>query len=344
MNLNNSTEKLLYFDFNDKIPKEFLQNKMFIRIVDLKTPNPLVQINDMVFKGSYGYSVGTNIFLQRTPNQDNNDNPFLTWTSNNLVVTNTQMKTVYCKKMRVLPRKTKIPENNGIIKYKFNWNYHELLKKFEDGTLDLHDMIMHYYSDDTNEPTPQPIVEAPILTEEQKISDVETKLEESVECYNMENTETIHQIELKNAYENLNILARKPLQRKKSMEQVDCEEKFKKSFNYKNIECKVIEKPFFSYFKEKQSNTLSDFVDIEACVRQKILKPTKHIPRILNSDEEKAVLKIENLEMEKQIKSNTSEENEKKDFYGNTPLETLNMYKNLVSALEKRICELSSSS
>lgn len=88
------------------------------------------------------------------------------------------------------------------------------------------------------------------------------------------------------------------------------------------------------------------------------MKPSKDIPRILNSEEEKAVLKIENLgvldlearyslfsyyieQMETQIKSNRPEENEKKDFYGNTPLETLDVYKNLVCALDKRICDMS---
>lgn len=55
MDLKRSTENLIYLDFNDKIPKEFLQDKMFIRIVDLKSQNPLIQINDMVFKGNiYG--------------------------------------------------------------------------------------------------------------------------------------------------------------------------------------------------------------------------------------------------------------------------------------------------
>lgn len=186
--------------------------------------------------GSYGYSIGTNIFLQRTPNQDNNDNPFLTWTSNNLKVTDTQMKTVYCKKMRILPLKTKQPANNGVIKYNFNWDYQELLKKFEDRTLDLNDMIMQCQYVDTNELSVQQTQEVPPITEEPKVIELEMKVEEPIK-YN--NKETIQQIELRNAYENLKVLARKPLQRKKILEPVGCVEKYKKLFDYKNIECKV---------------------------------------------------------------------------------------------------------
>lgn len=54
--MDNSDEEescYVYLDFNEKLASNIFANKMFFRIANLHKPNPLVQINDLLFKGAY---------------------------------------------------------------------------------------------------------------------------------------------------------------------------------------------------------------------------------------------------------------------------------------------------
>lgn len=44
-------ETLVFLDFTDKLPSDILKSKVFFRVANLDTPNPLVQVNDLIFKG-----------------------------------------------------------------------------------------------------------------------------------------------------------------------------------------------------------------------------------------------------------------------------------------------------
>jgi hypothetical protein len=41
----------IYLDFNEKLTSNIFANKMFLRVANLHKPNPLVQVNDLLFKG-----------------------------------------------------------------------------------------------------------------------------------------------------------------------------------------------------------------------------------------------------------------------------------------------------
>lgn len=42
----------IYLDFNGKLSSDTFQNEVFLRIANLHKQNPLVQVNDTLFKGS----------------------------------------------------------------------------------------------------------------------------------------------------------------------------------------------------------------------------------------------------------------------------------------------------
>ncbi|XP_030752015.1 uncharacterized protein LOC115879363 isoform X2 [Sitophilus oryzae] len=226
----NKKEIFVYLDFDGKLPTEFLKSKMFIRIADLQTKNPLVQVNDMVFKGTYEHSIGTNMFFTKSQT-DIADKPFQPVSGCSLELLNLQTKVLNCKQMRVLSENREMPQKNNKIQYNFNWDYKELLKKFEDGTLDLKDMISKdEYSEDEKQ-------ESEIENEEIEDTVVDKLNEEHTSEELAIKPDEIETNRLRHAYENLMMLARKPLQRKQIVENVECIEGYSKSFNFKNIEC-----------------------------------------------------------------------------------------------------------
>lgn len=49
---NSNLNKYIYLDFNGKLSSDVFQNEVFFRIANLHKKNPLVQVNDTLFKGS----------------------------------------------------------------------------------------------------------------------------------------------------------------------------------------------------------------------------------------------------------------------------------------------------
>lgn len=348
-------ETAVYLDFSEKIPPEMLDHKVFIRIANLKNKNPLVQINDMIFKGTYDYSVGTNLFFKKTSNSCVTDFPFQQPINVRLEMIEAQTKVLNCKQMRVPPTSAIIPINSDNIQYNFTWSYEELLNKFDQSHLNLKDMIKHEDHEVRQEEAINQVCQkgetSPISIESNKVENIEinyneiSKVDEQGGVYP----------ELEAAYENLQMLARKPVKHKVIDEIVECDPIYCSSYEFKNIECKVLEPPHFSYFNNhKNFDNISDCIDINRCVRLGIVESSNNFPRVLSDNERKRVLTIENFEylnltarylvilhlreeLEKQINSNSIEENSKKDEFSHSPIETLNIFHKLLSSLKKRI-------
>lgn len=88
-----------------------------------------------------------------------------------------------------------------------------------------------------------------------------------------------------------------------------------------------------------------------------LLPPINNQPKLLTDAEKNALLTIENMEnldlparllvltaqmkeIETQIELNTAEQNNEKDEFDRSPLETLSIYQRLINALQKRIQEI----
>lgn len=120
----------------------------------------------------------------------------------------------------------------------------------------------------------------------------------------------------------------------------------------------VLEPPLFSYMKEhhSESYTLNDCVNLGRCVTLGLLSPADVNPRT-KSDKDKIIMNVENFEnldlrarysvlvshmeeLQKQVSSNTPEQNNMKDQFGRTPVDTLEIFKRLKLSLEQRIQEI----
>ncbi|CAG9764343.1 unnamed protein product [Ceutorhynchus assimilis] len=386
MDENTEKDKLVFLDFNDKLSNEIIKDKVFIRIANLEDKNPLVQVNDIIFEGTYDYSLGTNLFFEKGPNEEHGEFPFKEPLEFKLNFLTAQTKVLNCTQMKVpstavaaapLPE-TQTRQDN--LKFNFNWEYKELLEKFENGTLDLQDMISpkndtqkdtDSAKNDTSERNIEPEIEPeprpePMETEGNRILDDNMEV---FEIQDIGDPETTHEPELqdnlKNAYERLLLLARTPVKRVVEEEECVCDPKYKKEYDYRSTECKVLEPPLFSYIQSSttpettQINNYENHINLDRCVALGLLKPLDACPRMLTKKEQDQVMTVENFEnldltarylvlqahmkeLEKQVESNSSIKNSELDEFGRTPVETLHIFKKLASALSRRIDEISS--
>lgn len=107
-------------------------------------------------------------------------------------------------------------------------------------------------------------------------------------------------------------------------------------------------------YTEFDENALSEHVDINKCILYGILKPSSTFPRILTSEERKAVFTIENFDnlsltgrfyvineivnkLEQQLEHLSEDKLQQKDEFGRTPIETLDIYKRLKECLGRKI-------
>lgn len=43
----------IYLDFNEKLAPNIFTKRIFLRVANLHKPNPLIQLNDLLFKGEF---------------------------------------------------------------------------------------------------------------------------------------------------------------------------------------------------------------------------------------------------------------------------------------------------
>ncbi|XP_066256711.1 uncharacterized protein [Euwallacea similis] len=358
-------EQLIFLDFNDKLPSELLKNKVFLRVANLEEKNPLIQVNDLIFKGTYQHSLGTNLFFNETENHKPSEFPFKDSSQSKLAFMTLQRKELNCKQMKLPPTKIQMPATPDNINFNLDWDYKELLTRFENGTLDFDDMIK---KDDECEHNVQ--IDLPSqnveCSQEGLIKGDSDGSNDLMDIQKLSDQHPIHDIQnielsdvkiedqLLTSYNKLQALALTPVKQKIVQEHTTCDPQYKKEYDYHSIECKVLCRPWFSYQKTQSTQNIEDYINIERCVFLGLLLPSNNHPRKLTDEEKRKVLTIENFEnldlparsavlqahkyeLEKQIQSNTDEENKIIDEFGRTPLETLDVYEKLLTGLRLRI-------
>ncbi|XP_050308152.1 uncharacterized protein LOC126744684 [Anthonomus grandis grandis] len=356
-------EKVLYLDFNSKLPKHLLKNEIFVRLANLNDEHPVVQVNDMIFEGSYDYCLGTNMFLEKStepPAED--DFPFPEKAPFKFKLTECTPKILNLKEMKLPTSIEQLFIAKSNVQYNWSYDYKELLKQFENGTLDLNDLVK---KDDQGEEK--------LVAHKTIEPDEENKAEKPEEDCPKETIESIMDIsdlskvdvpeqvltdDLKREYEKLQLLARTPVRRAIPVEEAPCDPQFRKEYDYKSIECKILKPPLFSYLKHaKKSTHFEDCINLDRCVTLGLLSPSKSHPRVLTEEEKTKLMRIENFEnldltarysvismyieeLELHISRNTPEQNAAKDEFGRSPVETLEIFRRLAAALEKRIEEI----
>nr|CAI5822272.1 unnamed protein product [Callosobruchus analis] len=375
-----TTEKFVYLDFNGKIDDDVLNKEFFFSMANLHKQNPLVQVNDYLFKGTYDYAMGTNIFLDTEENTEKGD-AFCKKPPIKATVFLKQNKVLLLKPVKVCPKKIEITPEVKNLTFSFKWDYKTLLDKLEDGTLRLHETILTTEAEpdkkpgrcesanktktkDHNEREAGEVKEIQVQQEEEpkrhKVTAMEvTDIPDKQRKKEFQNKRQVQKLEAE--YEKLKVLAWRPTRRIAEDELIEeCDSKFQSSYEFQNIERQIL-KPCDAFKTEPVSNideeTLSNCVDIDRCVLYSILSPSSDFPRILSPEERKKVLRLDNFDnlslsarycvikeevelLEKSIDTLPDHELTAKDEFGRTPKETLEIYRKLEQTLKRRIEEI----
>nr|CAH7726889.1 unnamed protein product [Callosobruchus chinensis] len=347
-----ATEKFVYLDFNGKIEKDVLDKQFFFSMANLHKPNPLVQVNDHLFKD----------------NTEEGD-AFNKKTRIKAKLLLKQTKVLNLKPVKVCPKKIEIKPEVKNITFNFKWDYKTLLDKLEDGTLGLHDIIFTTEAE-TAEKSNENILSNPGKVKDTKVPQKEeakghvtemevTDIPAKERDKEFPNKRKVQILEAE--YEKLKVLAWRPTRRIAEEELIEeCDPKYKAPYEFHNIEKQIL-KPCDAFKTEPVSNideaTLSNCIDIDRCVFYSILSPSSDFPRKLTPEERKKVLRLDNFDnlslsarycvikdqvelLEKSVGDMTEHELTVKDEFGRTPEETLEIYKTLKQTLRRRIEEI----
>ncbi|KAJ8919038.1 hypothetical protein NQ315_016944 [Exocentrus adspersus] len=360
----NDESTYLYLDFNGKLSSDVFQDQVYFQMENLHKRNPLVQVNDSLFEGTYDHSIGTNLFFEKTDDNSQANSTFEKRAPIQLKHFLSSTKVLHLQQVKIPQAKVRIQNELQNINYNFTWDYKQLLQKFEDGSLQIEDISL-------GEQPPPNLPEHQVVEAEDEIEDnvdrfgdkgvpdpeTEMELDKKLDTV----LETVDNCKILEAeYQQLQILARRPVRRATSPEIVaECDRKYEDAYEYHNIEKQVL-KPrdgFTSEVLQVDEGTLSDCVDIERCVLYGLIPSSLDFPRILSKDEKETLLTLENFDnlslagryyvlqnivgdLEKYIKSCTKQKLRQKDDYGRTPSQTLGIYKKLMEAARKRLQEI----
>ncbi|CAH1954682.1 unnamed protein product [Acanthoscelides obtectus] len=133
-NSSSGKEKYVYLDFNGKIDGDVLKKQFFFCMANLDKTNPLVQVNDFLFKGTYDHAIGTNLFFDTEDNTEVGD-AFHKVASIKAKLIVKQTEVLNLKPVKVSPRKIELEHDLRSLTYNFEWDYKTLLDKLENGTL-----------------------------------------------------------------------------------------------------------------------------------------------------------------------------------------------------------------
>ncbi|KAH0807312.1 hypothetical protein GEV33_015477 [Tenebrio molitor] len=336
----------IYLDFNEKLTSNIFANKMFLRVANLHKPNPLVQVNDLLFKGTFDECVGTNLFFEEVEDPPLKTNIFEQDTPIRLKPLVSQTKIIKLKQAK-LPRKvTSTNQCKESVILNLNQDYHTVLEKLEQGMLNIDDIAHKEPEPTRDEQFDDFSFESPdeISTEPEK--EIETLLE------GIEDKSQTTELEAK--YERLKRLARRPVKRMKSPELVEeCDPEYRNAYEYHNLEkqicqssdafrsvsCPIIEKSFVGG------------VDIDRCVLQGLIPASSNLNRVLTKDEQSKIFAIDNFEnlslparylvlkehvsrIEELIETTSTEELKETDENGRTITDICDIFRRLVKALE----------
>lgn len=234
----NENELYLFLDFGANIKSDMFEAPIHLQIANLHKENPLVQLNDRLFKGTFDNAMGTNIFFesceaQIKPNAYSRKAPF------DLNYITFQNKVLNLEPVKIKPKKPELPKEQLEIQYNLKWDYATLLKKWDDGTLELKDLVKGDKDIPPKEKV-KDVSEDERDNEYEEDSSVESELPEKHKKNPIESDEKLEK-ELQIAYEKLKLLAQRPVKRKTDEEKVqECEDKYKKLCELHNIQRQVI--------------------------------------------------------------------------------------------------------
>lgn len=176
--------------------------------------------------------MGTNIFFEVSDNQTQSD-VLDRKTSVHLEYFASQTKILTMEPVKIKPRKPEIAPDQFKIKYNLKWDYDTLLKKWDNGTLDMRDMIKDVQVIPTNEHSKD------VIEDEEESVEISQPTEIIVEKIFVEKDEYLAK-ELKEQYQRLKFLAKRPVKRKIIEEVVqNCEDKYIQAYELHNIEKQV---------------------------------------------------------------------------------------------------------
>ncbi|CAG9856461.1 unnamed protein product [Phyllotreta striolata] len=358
---------LIYLEFNDTLANETFDRDTFIRIANLHKKNPFVQINDLVYKGTFDGALGTNLFFEASDEELVENDLFNKRGPIPLKHAYSTAKVISLQLVNVPTSNPEISVKKKNIEFNLDWDYNTVLQKFSDGSLKIHDIIKESTDQEDAKEHIQVKEETTQIVDiskedEPQIPLQDTVIEEDKECdVDNDNTDCTN---LLNDYLKLRQLASRPVKSKVIQENIQqCDPKYRDSYEYHNLERQVLQ-PCDFFRSEPISNideeTLSDCVDIDRCVLYGLLEDSKTHPRILTNEEKRKVLTLDNFDnlslvaryyvlknhvkdLEEYIKDKSEEELSNKDNYGRTPEMTLILYRKLADAVRKRIEEIKSS-
>ncbi|KAH1028224.1 uncharacterized protein LOC109538504 [Dendroctonus ponderosae] len=334
-------ETLLFLDFKNPLPASLLQSKVFLRLVDLEGPRPLVQVNDQIFQGSYEHSIGTNMFFSKTSNKGPAEFPFFDPVPFKLEPAGLQSKVLACSQMLIPSTGSQqLPSTTEDVKFNLNWDYKELLQKFAAGKLDLQDIIAK--EGDEHEEVALEIPVAP--PHEQESNNVTQQQQQESQSQDISDLLDLSlSDELQEMYDRLLNLARTPVRHMVEPEEAGCVSQYQQESDYKTIEAKVLCRPLFAYLKPPKHQGDLDDVDVEKCTALGFLPEHKNRVMTVENFENLdlparySVLLTHAEELERTIAGNSPEQNLATDEFGRTPSDTLSIFKRLLAALQKRI-------
>ncbi|KAK9884730.1 hypothetical protein WA026_007575 [Henosepilachna vigintioctopunctata] len=316
------TEEIyLYVDFNQKIRDDVFHNKVFFRLANIESENPLIQLNDHLFKGEYDDCIGTNLFFEDV------DEPeqrciFEGESSIRLKHTISQFKVLSMKPVGIPSKLKDIPKPDYDIKINNEYDYDTLLKKLADNALVLEDDLQIVPKGTIENSSPnlecssesddivQNIDDAEVERQDAEMKEVcenneqkqsesdghEAPNEEKDNSGQPQEVETVDILTYK--YEKLKRLARRPNRRKVESELVAvCDPKYQKAYEYNSIKSQIV-KPsdYFPVISQTYNKaTLEGAVDIDRSILYGIIKPSTEYYRILTEEEKAALLSMQNI-------------------------------------------------
>lgn len=178
--------------------------------------------------------MGTNIFFDISENQSQSD-VFGRKASIQLDYFTSQTKVLNLEPVKIKPRKADIQEEQLEIKYNLKWDYDTLLKKWDEGTLELKDMIK----------------DMKVIPLKEKLTHTTEEFEERMDvCEPVQvsvdisaDEDELSTKELQEQYQYIKCLARRPVRRKPEKQTIkDCEDRYKDNYELHNLKKQVSNK------------------------------------------------------------------------------------------------------
>ncbi|XP_018331347.1 uncharacterized protein LOC108741156 [Agrilus planipennis] len=147
-------EIYLFLDFKGVLPPTtFKRNKMFFKMINLDSDTPLVQLDDVLYKGKYSDTIGTNVFFEEVEEDGREalDKP-----------TPIRLKHLLNQTKLLEMERVKLPDNmlptdeNNCVKVKFDCDYKLVLDKISNGSFRIEDYVVenvHSESEDEESAT-----------------------------------------------------------------------------------------------------------------------------------------------------------------------------------------------